>query len=266
MKRFLTAVGAFVAFVFLMWTVAVPSDYIEGKIKGLFEGAPFAVGFDGFEKGLFFTIKARKLHIRARGGHPEPPLLASLEDIKAGPDLSGLLSLRPGVYFNAVFSGGRVTGSYDISDRTGVLKGKGIGIEGMDLLKRAGLNGSGMLSLSVDLKDDKASVRFSVEGAGFKGMVRQGVYIPLNMFKSVKGAVEVSDGLVAVHSISLEGNGIYARITGKVMGGQADIKLELNADASTDTGRLLRAGLERYKKAPGVYVIPFSGPVLPDAG
>ncbi|MBI5237539.1 MAG: type II secretion system protein GspN [Deltaproteobacteria bacterium] len=266
MKRFLTAVGVFVAFVFLVWTVAVPSDYIEGKIKGLFAGAPFTLGFEGFEKGLCCAIKARKLYVHARGGLAGKTLLLALEDIKAGPDLSGFLSLRPAVYFNAAFSGGRVTGSYDISARTGVFKGKGIGIEGMDLLKRAGLNGSGMLSLNVDLKDDKASARFSVEGARFKAMVHRGVYIPLNMFKSVKGAVEVSGGLVTMRSISLEGNGIYARITGKVRGGQAEMNIELNADASSDTGRLLSAGLERYKKAPGVYVIPFSGPVLPDAG
>lgn len=266
MKRFLTAAGAFVAFVFLSWTVAVPSDYIEGKIKGFFEGAPFTLGFDGFEKGIFFTIKAGKLHVRARGGPDGQPPLLTLEDIEAGPDLSGLVSLRPGVYFNAALSGGRVAGSYDISGRTSVLKGKGISIEGMDLLARAGVNGNGMLSLSVGLKDDKASVRFSVEGASFKAMTRQGVYIPLNMFKTVKGAVEVSDGVVAVRSISLEGSGIYARITGKVRGGQADIKLELDADASSDAGRLLGAGLERYKKAPGVYVIPFSGSIMPAAG
>lgn len=266
MKRFLTAAGAFAAFVFLVWTVAVPPDYIEGKINGLFEGAPFTIGFDGFEKGLFFTIKAGKLHVRARGGANGQPPLLTLEDIEAGPDLSGLASLRPGVFFNAALSGGRVAGSYDISNGSGVLKGKGISVKGMGLLKRAGINGSGMLSLSVDLKDDKAYVRFSVEGASFEGMARQGVYIPLNMFKTVKGAVEVSDGVVTMRSISLEGNGIYARITGKVRGGQADIKLELNADASSDAGRLLSAGLERYKKAPGVYVIPFSGPIMPDAG
>ncbi|MDH5203807.1 MAG: type II secretion system protein GspN, partial [Nitrospirota bacterium] len=64
-----------------------------------------------------------------------------------------------------------------------------------------------------------------------------------------------------ISSLSLQGDGIYARVKGNIKKNVMDLTLELMQDSSSADKSSLLLFLENYKVSPGYYVIPIKGNV-----
>ena len=72
--------------------------------------------------------------------------------------------------------------------------------------------------------------------------------------------MDVTPGVVKVSSLALEGEGVYARLKGRILNGSAmDLTLEVMPEASFADRSFLIALIQGYKVSPGYYAIPIKG-------
>lgn len=241
------------ALVWGAWLIAVPGSLITGKIDAGLDKSPVVVEFEGFRKGLFYSIKADGLSIRSASGGKR---LLYLEDLRAGLSISSLLRLSPSIDLSAVLAGGRVTGS---AGRGGALSMK---TEEVDLsalgLERTitGLRAGGKAWLDANAMAGSGEVRFRVTGMEFLPYRYMGFSLPLDLLKSARGLVLIDNGIARVESAAFEGEGIYARITGSAGGGRVDMKLELMPSDELENSQPYFRLLQQYRVTSGRYEIP----------
>ena len=69
-------------------------------------------------------------------------------------------------------------------------------------------------------------------------------------------------GVLYLGFLSLEGEGIYARVKGDVMGDRLDLKIELMPDSSSKGKANIFSKIENFQVSPGHYVIPIKSGIL----
>lgn len=254
MKKFvLAAVLITAALLWGFWLVAVPQgliiDYLEKSVKA----GDMKVSVEGFRKGLFYNFTADAVRLEKSG-----ETLVEVRDLSGRLDLAGLLALKAVVPFEGSVSKGSLTGKATVG-RDGyaidaALSGAEMG--GLPALALAKVQGTGVLSGDFRMKDGQGALKFTVQNGDFKAISYGGYLIPLNMFHTARGAVSIKGPLIEVESVSLEGDGVYARARGKVVGGRVDMKLELMPEESAVPESTMMAIAGRYRVSPGYYVIP----------
>jgi len=132
-------------------------------------------------------------------------------------------------------------------------------INDMPLLKRVGIKGTGTLSGKFTAINDTGHVEFVTEDSRFEPAVFSGAKVPLNLFYSVKGSIDIKGSIINVVSIVFEGRDIYARLKGVIKDTVTDLNIELMPGISFVETPLFLYELEKYKVSPGYYVIPVKG-------
>jgi type II secretion system protein N len=171
--------------------------------------------------------------------------------------------MRLTLTFHGDISGGKITGEVNLLKEKNHMN---VGIDnanvnGIPLFEVMGLSGKGTLSGEFRLKDGTGDLKFSLKDAQFESTSFSGVIIPVNLFQSATGAMTIDGDLVRIGSLSLQGNGIYARVKGNIRNNVMDLIIELMQDSSfTDKSSILFL-LENYKVSPGYYVIPVKGSI-----
>ncbi|MBI5809642.1 MAG: type II secretion system protein GspN [Deltaproteobacteria bacterium] len=259
MKKFAAGIIALAVLITGAWLVIIP----EGRINEMIEAhAGFADGeiyirAEGVRKGLFYNISAERIFIKRKTASGDKTLVL-LKDLRAALSLASLIRLAPAAEFTSAMGGGVVTGVIHLTGGRGVsLNGRGISLKGLPALTAAGLNGEGELSFDISFGNNEGDIRFSVERAHLAFTSGAGVFLPFDVFKTIRGsALIMGNGEKAVvRSLSLEGPGIYARLKGSIARGKPDMQLELMTERSfKDTAVLML--LEQYKVSPGYYAVP----------
>jgi type II secretion system protein N len=249
------AVAVAMALIWCAWLVAVPAGLITGKIGEGLEDGPVRLRFEGFGKGLFYSVKADGLAVVSAEGGRE---LVHLEQLRAWLNVPSLLRLSPSLDFRARLAGGTITG------RAGMDRSLSMKVEEVDLselgLERAvtGLRAGGRASLDMHMASGRGEARFNVAGMSFLPYKYMGFSLPLDLLEKAKGLLLMENEMVTVKSAALEGDGIYARASGSIGGGRVDLRLELMPSEELEGSQPYFRMLQAYRTTPGLYEIPIA--------
>ena len=259
MKRLLIA-GILTLFIVLgLWFLAVPEDLIKARMERL-GGDRLQVEVAGLRKGLFYNFGSQRITLRRSAD-----VLLFVDNFKGRINPLSLFRGRLTLFIRGDVSGGTIEGVTDLlRERDQVdLRMNQSSIEGIPWLARMGLRGKGILSGELRLDEGAGDLRFSIQDARFESGSSSGLVLPLNWFNKVKGTMTVIGNSIRVKSLSLEGEGIYARVKGEIVEGKLDVVVELMPDSSfikTDKGFVFST-IEHYKVSPGHYLIPIKSSI-----
>jgi type II secretion system protein N len=246
----------FVALAIGSWPVAVPESLIVGYIEDFLDKRGLHASMEEFQKGFFYNIRAEKIILRKNTDDSDMALVM-LEGVHAHLDLMSLVRLEPEVKFDCSISDGTVTGWLSLLKKdTLAIQGRDIGTNGIPVLDKMGIVGDGDLSFSVQLTHGDGEVRLAFEDLKIRPTVPGSVLLPTDKFDNIKGAFRVDSGVIEVKSLSLRGNGIFARAKGFIKDRTLDIEVELMVEPSFDQKTVVQKMLARYKVLPGYYKIP----------
>lgn len=242
MKRLVSGLVIFAAFIWGLWLVALPERlFLEMlDLGGAAGDSQISLEPRGFKKGLFYNFRIEELEIKRAGRRA---LVIN--------GISG--SIRPGLKISVPFSGtvegGVLNGLLIVgkNQRRLTLNIVNAGIS--DILPGS----RGTLNAEAFIDGNAGEVKFSITGAEIKPGSLYEIQIPVK-FHTARGALVIAGDKLEVKSVSLEGERLYARLKGSYTGGaDSTLELELMPEDPSDP---VFAFAGRYKVAPGFYRIP----------
>ena len=258
MKRLLIAGLVLVFLVFGLWIIAVPTSLVTNLVEGSMQKGSLRLRVADLEKGLFYDFTCGSITL-LKGDRP----LLSVDNIRGKINPLSLLLLKLAVSFEGELSGGKVEGSIDLfkgGDRISAAV-RNAELEGMPFFSLLGVRGRGSLSGDIAIRNTKGTATFSVADARFDQATIAGISIPVNVFTSARGAMTVDGNTLRIQSFALDGEGIYARLSGDVSAGKMNLKMELMPEKSFRDQNVVFMMIKRYEVSPGYYSIPLTGPL-----
>jgi len=257
---FLLAVG--------FWSIVLPEQFVINLIENSFDSERLYLKPEGFKKGFLYSFRAEKIVLMKRGDSQEKeprtqgysvsetPVL-TFDHLRGRINLLSLLRLSPRLDFDCTVSGGPVRGDVALTGtgRTRI-DGTDIQLQGIPLFEQIGVHGDGNLSVTFTQGSGKGEIRFSLNNARLKATSFGGIFVPLDLFHMVKGALVLNGGTLSTQSFGIYGSGVYARLAGNITDGDLNMKLELMMDSTFTSAPAFQSLLEQYKVSPGYYVIP----------
>lgn len=256
MKRLLIACLFALGLVFGLWIVAVPESLLAGLIERAMHDSDIRIETADIRKGFLFDFTCGSVRLMKND-----KTLIEIEDLSGRINPLSLLALRLNVHFKGEAGGGKVKGKIDL------FRGKShvqidvadADVAGMPFFSVLGIEGKGVLTGSVKIEDMRGVIKFSIKDARFGSDSFGGTAVPLYVFAGARGAMTIIGNSVRITSFTLEGPGIYARLSGNITGGKMDLTMELMPEKSFKDGNFILLVLERYKNSPGHYAIPIAG-------
>lgn len=273
MKRAIIVIVSLVLLVESFWLVAIPERYILSLMETAFSGAGLHLRTEGFRKGLFFNFSARKMVLSKMGtlersGEASNPLAGSafplviFQDVSGRVDLPSVLKANPRLGIDCSLHGGEVKGVIGLTDNSATeISGHGLQVRDIPFLGRIGIRGEGNLSGHLSFDKGEGEATFAIEETKLGGLSFGAVILPLNLFQNIRGAFRIKEGIAEVRSFTMEGDGVYARLKGRITQGGLDMTVELMTDASFRSETVFRQVLEQYEVSPGYYVMPLKAPL-----
>lgn len=253
MKKFLLIMLLPLLVLWGAWFIAVPEDLIVREAEGALNQGELAGDIMGFRKGFFYNFTAEVLDIKVSGNR-----VFSVHEISGGLDFLPLLALKAVVSFSGTAGGGELNGAVELKKNSSYIhvKAGGMQLARLGFFELTGISGRGITGLELELRDNRGTARFSLDSAKLDPVTIMGIKIPLDMFIKARGALFLLGDEVEIESVSLEGEGIYARLTGSIRGRNLDAKLELMPDGDSFPDPVLNALLASKRISRGHYVIP----------
>ncbi len=251
-----------------IWIIVIPESLIVDAIEGAVPGEALSVRVDGLEKGLFYSVKARRVIIHGAMGTKlpgqnmspppsDPQPLLTFEGVSGSLDFPSLVTLTPRIHIEGSLNGGSVSGVTAISEggRSDIVF-RDVSLRGLAALELFGIKGEGVLSGNMRYGAGAGEIQITIDKAKLKSTTLGGVFIPLEFFSRMRGALTTRGGNTEVKSFTLEGKDVFARITGTAEGRDVNMKMELMPEPAFTAEPLLMTLLAPYKVSPGYYVIP----------
>ena len=268
MKKTLIIISCLFLLVIGFWSIVLPKQFVINLIENSFDSERFYLKTEGFKKGFLYSFKAEKIVLMKRGDSQgkepggrgyavsETPVV-TFDDLRGRINLLSLVRLSPRLDFDCRVNGGTVKGEIGLARKGRTrIDGADIRLQGIPLLEHFGVRGDGNLSVALSLGNGKGEIKFSVNDARLQATSFGEVFLPLDLFHMVKGALTLNAGTVSTQSFGLYGSGIYARLAGSMTDNNLNMNLELMIDSTFSLGAAFQSLLERYKVSPGYYVIP----------
>lgn len=252
MKKIAVAILVLAALVWASWLIVVPSSIIESEVEEKLKRGKLSADLVGFRKGLFLGFKSEALDVMNSGQR-----LFSIEDLRGGLKLiQSLRSMGAVVALDGNAGGGEFEGTFRIKKKSYGLDMtiSGADIEELGLFEHTGFRGSGTLDAEAHIADNAGDIKFSITGASLNPFEISGRSVPMDLFHTVRGALVLKGRAIDVKSVTFEGKGLFARVSGTIKGGMMDMTLELMPEPEADTMISIIAG--RYKVSDGLYRIP----------
>lgn len=255
MKLFLILACALILILCGPWVVFSP-DTLQAIIEDSLAAHGIDAELHGLKKGLLYTIDIDTAVLR-RDSH-ELVTFRNLS-LRVYPFSLFFFSLR-GVLDGEVYGGavsGRMEFTRDTQQITCSLND--VSISEIVFLKRMGLAGRGRLSGTLRINDSTGHAEFASGDARLEPATYAGRRVPLNLFHTLTGALEIQGDTIRIVSLSLEGEDVFARLKGVVRNTVMDLAMEIMPGRSFLENPFLLAQLEHYKVSPGYFVIPVKG-------
>jgi len=249
---------ALIAVPIIFWGIwiAFPKTSIQSIIEDSLGSERLTLEVKGFRKGLFYSLSGDRLALK-RSGEEQ----ISLSEIRGRINPLSLVVMRLNLSFDGNMGGGNISGILDVSrNKTRIeMNIKKARINEMPLFKVAGLQGTGIISGRLKMADGTGHVEFITKDSRFDPAIFSGITVPLDLFDTIRGSMDIKGNIIDVVSISLEGKDIYARLKGVIRGDAMDLHMEIMPGVSFIENPLFHGGFERYEISPGYYVIPVKG-------
>lgn len=259
-RNFLSSLSRYLLFLVIVialiiegvWLISVSEETVRKAISGAL-GNRLGMEITGLKKGLFYNLNAERVALRDNDRD-----IIFINDVSARINPVYLFLLRHKSSFKGRVHKGFISGDLNISRNKMVMymKVNRVDIRDIPYLKAIGIKGDGALDADIMLEDNHGGIKFNLNNAKLETLTLSGIALPLEAFDSVKGMINVDSSLVNIESLSLEGDGVYGRIKGKIKDGLADLSFEIMPDASAISKFPILAFIEKYKVSPGYYVIP----------
>lgn len=244
-----------------LWFIAIPDGLIVDVIENSLSGDYLYLRTEEVKKGLFYNFSAARVLLMKKGaeGSPDSPLLV-FDEVKGGFKFLSLFTLSPELGFEGRMNEGEVRGMVRLTGKdTLMITGGNIPINGIPLFEPLGIKGDGILSGSFLVRNNAGDLKFSVSDARLDRAYLGGVFLPLDLFREMKGAASLYSDSAEIRSFAMSGAGIYARVKGNIRQTGMNLSLELMTDSSFSAEPLLELVLEKHRVSPGYYVIPLKG-------
>jgi len=238
----------------LIWGIwlAIPESYLQDRIEEPFNDGNFYLETEGLKKGLFYRVTIDRLTLN---GYERQQV--SIQDIQAPIELTALLRLHLNVSFDGKIGQGAVSGTINqtINGKKLEMTVEEAPMSDFPFLHRAGIEGSGTLSIRCTMTNRTGHVEFETHNAQFHPAVFSNITVPLNFFNRVRGALDIKENVIYIPSIALEGKDIYARMSGKIDVTFLDLSMEIMPGKSFLDNPLFINTFGKYEVSPGYYVI-----------
>jgi type II secretion system protein N len=243
---------------FLFWSVwiAFPEKTIQSIMENSVADRRISMEVRDIQKGLFYNFRVGNLVVKGFGGE-----LVSLKNIHGRINPLGVARLRLELSIDGGIGSGDISGHINFStDRTqAVFDFQDVSINDMPLFKLAGIKGTGAVSGRFSLAGDKGRIEFATANASFEPALFSGVGVPLNLFHSISGSIDMGENIIYMTSVSLEGKDVNARLKGAIKDNVMDLVMELMPRKAFLENPLFLTEVDKYKVSPGYYMIPVRG-------
>ncbi len=261
MRYALIAIATLIALVWGSWLIVFPADTIEERLESTLSRGGITVDAKGLRKGLFFSVGIEALEVKKDG-----TVVAAFYDVTLEPDWPALLRLVPGVKVSGDLGGGRVSGTARKAGKAGKardggaleLRARGVQLAQLEIMSLTGVRLEGTLRADVKISGSSEPAgegTLLVEDLRASHVEVMGFQLPKDIFHTARGAFSIRGDTIQITSLALEGEGIFARLRGKISPKGADVTLELMPE-TLELNALLSAAAGRYKKGDNLYVIP----------
>jgi type II secretion system protein N len=255
LKKVFIALAVLVTVIWGIW-IAFPVTAIQSIIEDSVHDQKITLTVEGLEKSMFYRLYADSIVLKATGGE-----LISLHAIHGTINPLGLVALRMdlsvyGRVGEGHFSGNARFSKTMITTRLDFMQAR---LRDMQFLGAAGIRGTGDVSGKFTLTDQRGHLEFLVNNAEIKPAVFAGVTVPLNFFNTIKGSVAIEGNTFDLASVSLEGQHVFARLSGVIKDNVMDLRMEVMPQKLFLENPLFLSQVDRYQVSPGYYVIPVKG-------
>ena len=252
MKKLIASLALIPILIWGIW-IAIPKSFLQDRIEGAIDDSNFSIETEGLKKAFFYKVTIDRLTLNGYGKEH-----VSIEDIQAPIKFLSLIRFQFNISFVGDIGGGTISGTIirTMNKKTITMTFNDAHMNNLPFLHRAGIEGTGTLSGKLSMTSNTGHVEFVTNDAQFQPVVFSDSIVPLNFFRSVRGALDIKDDVIYISSIALEGNDIYARLKGKIDNAFINLSMEIMPGKSFLDNQLFIGTLEEYKVSPGYYVIP----------
>jgi type II secretion system protein N len=252
MKYLLYALLTLAALIWGAWFIVLPKDMLERRVEAELSREGVVVDVKGLRKGLFYSITIEALDISK-----DSAIIASVYDISVEPIWGSLLKLKAGAHIKGELGGGWIVGDVYSNGKLheADIKANDVRLSQLDMLALTGQEIDGTVKGEMTFKGNSGKGKVSISNLVVRNVEIMGFPLPQDIFHSARGAFEIKGNNVYIPAFSLEGNDLYARLSGSINRNSADMSLEIMPE-SGELDSMLNMALGRYKAGKGKYVVP----------
>ncbi|MEW6587209.1 MAG: type II secretion system protein GspN, partial [Nitrospirota bacterium] len=233
--------------VFGVWFVFTDTT-IRTVIEDSFTDNNVSTELKGVRKGLFYSVFIDSMALKQDGAE-----IASLENVSIRVHPFSLLRANLSGSVEGTMYGGNVSGriKFARNSRDLNLDMEKIRIEQVEFLKRIGIKGTGTISGRFVADEAGAHIEFSTHDAAFEPATYSGRKVPLDMFHTIRGAMDIRGDTVNLAAVSLEGREARARLKGAIKNKIMDLKMEIMPGRTFSENPFFLSDLGQYNVYPG---------------
>lgn len=255
-------------FSFLYLTLLfTPNHALEGLLVRLAGNAGFTLDCTGFGKSFPLGLAADAVELSSPQGS-----LVKLRDVKVRLKLLPLATGKAQVAYRAGIGEGQLEGVAELGKRPSwSLQARGVSLEEIpffDTVAQARVRGE--LTVNGRFTAGKGTgtgeIRLEVRKAEVSGAKVGAMPLPDAAYREVRGALRIEKGRAVLTSFTLNGDGIYVRLSGDtVLGtplGRSPLNLTMEMmpkPSFLERQKFVFLLLTKYQTSPGAFSIPIRG-------
>ena len=253
---------------FLLLTLLfTPSHAIKGVLVRAAENAGYTLECTGLGKSFPLGLKADKVELGSDKG-----ALLKLSNVKVRLELLPLFTGKARVPYRLSIGAGEAKGDLDLGKSKGwSMQCRGVRLEDIPFFStvaEARVRGELRLTGKLEAKNGAGTgeLQLEVRAAEVAGVKIGSMPLPDAAYREVRGALKIDKGRAVLKSFTLNGDGIYVRLSGDTVLGTPlgasplNLTMEMMPKPSfLERQKFVFLLLTKYQSSPGAFSIPIRG-------
>lgn len=253
---------------FLLLTLLfTPSHAIKGVLVRAAENAGYTLECTGFGKSFPLGLKADKVELGSDKG-----ALLKLSNVKVRLELLPLFTGKARVAYRLNIGAGEAKGDLDLGKNKGwSMQCRGVRLEDIPFFStvaEARVRGELRLTGKLEAKNGTGTgeLQLEVRAAEVAGVKIGSMPLPDAAYREVRGVLKIDKGRAVLKSFTLNGDGIYVRLSGDTVLGTPvgasplNLTMEMMPKPSfLERQKFVFLLLTKYQSSPGAFSIPIRG-------
>lgn len=256
------------ALLFLLLTLLfTPNHAIKGVLVRAAENAGYTLDCTGLGKSLPLGLKADKVELGSEKG-----AILKLTQVKLRLELLPLLTGKARLAYRCNIGAGEANGELDLGKGKGwSMQCRGVRLEDIPFFSTvAEAKVRGELRLNGGMESNKGAgsgeLQLEVRAAEVAGVKIGSMPLPDAAYREVRGALKIDKGRAVLKSFTLNGDGIYVRLSGDTVLGTPvgasplNLTMEMMPKPSfLERQKFVFLLLTKYQTSPGAFKVPING-------